>query len=325
MQAIQVKEAGASDQLHLTEVDRPSIGDHDLLVRVKATGVNRLDTVHRQLGTGNFPALGVETAGVVAEAGVKSKFKPGSRVFGLTTTGSYSDYAIIPDDWAMEIPEDWTFIEAAAIPEVFLTAFQTLFTIGKLSTDECVLIHAGASGVGTAAIQLAKQVADAQVIVTAGSQEKLDFCRELGADYVINYKEADFAEEIEKITEGKGVNLVLDFIGASYWQKNIDSLGVDGRLVLIGTLGGVKVDQVNLRDIMGKRLQITGTLLSPRSYQYKANLVADFQARVGQLLAQKEIKPIIDKVFPLKDAKEAHDYMEASKNIGKLILTVDAN
>jgi len=228
----------------------------------------------------------------------------------------------MPANRAIKIPEQLSFIDAAAIPEVFITAYQTLFWIGQLKERETVLIHAGGSGVGTAAIQLAKQLVNATVITTAGSDEKLSFCKKLGADYAINYKEADFAEEIATFTENRGVDLILDFVGASYWAKNFASVAVDGRWVLIGVLGGQTVNEVNLFDLMKKRVQLTGTLLTPRSDEYKSDLTKDFVTHALPLFEEKKLFPVVDRIFSLEDIQKAHEHMEVNKNIGKIIIQV---
>ena len=197
-----------------------------------------------------------------------------------------------------------------------------MFWIGRLRADETVLIHAGGSGVGTAAIQLAKQLVHAKVITTAGSKEKLDFCQVLGADYGINYKEQNFDEEVLQATNNQGVDLILDFVGASYWRKNLNSIKVDGRWVLIGMLGGSEIEKINLMELMSKRIQLSGTLLTPRSDQYKADLTADFARKVKGLFAKEKLKPIVDQVFAFDQVQLAHEYMESNKNVGKIILNV---
>lgn len=322
MKAVKVQQPGGSEQLSLVDIDKPTIAKDELLIQVKAIGVNRLDTIHRQNGTGNYPYLGVEAAGIVVEAGNLTNIPIGSPVMGLVKGSSYSEFVVMKDSSAMPIPEALSFQQAAGVSEVFLTAYQTLFKIGNLQKGESVLIHAGASGVGTSAIQLAKQLVDARVIITAGSKTKIDFCQSLGADCGINYKTEDFAEKVLDYTNGQGVDLVLDFIGADYWVQNIKSLAVDGRWVLIGTLGGELVKQVDLRDLMEKQIQLTGTKLTLRSDAYKADLAHDLMADVGTAFEEGRIKPIIDKIFPLEEAAEAHRYMEANKNIGKIILEV---
>lgn len=325
MKAITIKQPGGAEQLQLKEYDKPQPQAGELLIKVGAAAVNRTDIITRENGSGPIksPILGVEVAGVVEEAGEGSHIEAGTRVMGLVHGGGYAEYAIMPDKWAMEIPDGLSFEEAVAIPEVFLTAYQTLFWIGQLKADETVLIHAGGSGVGTAAIQLAKQLGQAKVITTAGSQEKLDFCKSLGADVTINYKEQNFDEEVLKATDNQGVDLILDFIGASYWEKNFNSIKVDGRWVLIGTLGGAVIEKANLFDIMRKRLSISGTLLTPRSDEYKATLSEEFYSKTVDLFKNETLKPIVDSIFSLEEVKQAHEHMEDNKNIGKIILKVN--
>ncbi|MED1793654.1 NAD(P)H-quinone oxidoreductase [Brevibacillus nitrificans] len=325
MKAVVVEKPGGPEELKIMEVPIPTPGKGELLVRVKAGAINRTDILARKGGGSAYKKatnrLGVEMAGVVEEVGNQAgAWQAGDKVMGLVS-GGYAEYAVIPADRAMRIPDNLSYIEAAAIPEVFLTAYQTLYWIGKLREGETVLIHAGASGVGTAAIQLAKQVSKANVIVTAGSAEKLAYCKELGADHVIDYKRAAFEQEVERITDGKGANLILDFIGAAYWKKNILSASMDGRLVLIGTLGGKETD-VDLSDLMGKRLQVTGTLLTPRSDAYKAELSQELAQKIIPLFESGVIKPIIDTVFPLEEIQQAHRRMEANENIGKIVFRV---
>lgn len=325
MKAVVVEKPGGPEELKIMEVPIPTPGEGELLVRVKAGAINRTDILARKGGGSAYKKatnrLGVEMAGVVEEVGNQAgAWQAGDKVMGLVS-GGYAEYVVIPADRAMRIPDNLSYIEAAAIPEVFLTAFQTLYWIGKLGEGETVLIHAGASGVGTAAIQLAKQVSKANVIVTAGSAEKLAYCKELGADHVIDYKRAAFEQEVERITDGKGANLILDFIGAAYWKKNIQSASMDGRLVLIGTLGGKETD-VDLSVLMGKRLQVTGTLLTPRSDAYKAELSQELAQKILPLFESGVIKPIIDTVFPLEEIQLAHRRMEANENIGKIIFRV---
>jgi putative PIG3 family NAD(P)H quinone oxidoreductase len=242
---------------------------------------------------------------------------------GLVNGGGYAQYALMPADRAMKIPDNLSFEEAAAIPEVFLTAYQTLFWLGELTDQETVLIHAGGSGVGTAAIQLAKKLTKAKIITTAGSKEKLDFCHSLGADICINYKEQSFDEEILKATNNQGVDVILDFIGASYWEKNLKSIKTDGRWVLIGILGGTVVEKVNLMELLLKRVQLKGTLLTPRSDEYKKELTEEFVKKAMPLFRKNEIKAIVDHVFPFEEVQRAHEHMEANKNVGKIILQVN--
>lgn len=295
---------------------------NQLLIKVYASAVNRTDCLALETGQlpqGN-PILGVEVAGEVVESN-HPDFPVGKRVMGLVNGGGYAEYVCMNPANAMPLPENLSFIEGAAIPEVFLTAYQTLFWLGALQTNESVLIHAGGSGVGTAAIQLVKQLTQATIFVTAGQPKKLELCQRLGADELINYHDESFSQVILEKTKGKGVNLILDFIGASYWHQNITSIALEGRLILIGILGGAVVDQVNLMDIMRKRLKIEGTLLTPRSDAYKAALTKEFMTKTAPLFLEGTLRPLVDSIFPLDQAAQAQAYMEANKNTGKIILT----
>lgn len=327
MRAITFKQPGAVDALQEIDAPKPRPEKGQLLIKVHTAAVNRTDIMRRESTDQEppYPILGVEVAGEVIEnKSEDSKFTPGARVCGLVNLGGYAEYAVMPADRAILLPDSLDYVAAAGISEVFLTAYQTLYWLGKLQEHETVLIHAGASGVGTAAIQLAKRLSKAKVIVTAGSTEKLAFCQELGADELINYKTQDFEKEVQKITNGRGVDVILDFIGASYWQKNLASIAVDGRWVLIGMLGGTIVPEIDLGILISKRVQLIGTLLTPRSDSYKAQLTQEFMDNVGPYLADGQVKPIIDSTFPLDQVKEAHEYMEANKNIGKIILTIQS-
>ena len=325
MKAISMKKPGSSKELVLKDSGIPIPKQGELLVKVETAAVNRTDIVTRE--NQNFkepyPIFGVEIAGTVVEnQSTFTEFPKGTRVCGLVNRGGYAEYAVLPADRAILIPEHLDFTQAAGVPEVFLTAYQTLYWLGDLQEGQTVLIHAGASGVGTAAIQLAKQLTKATVIVTAGSVDKLAFCEELGADVVINYKTEDFSERVMEVTNQVGVDVILDFIGASYVEKNLKSIKVDGHWVLIGTLGGSVVEEFDLRSLMAKRITLVGTLLTPRSDAYKAKLTHEMMDKTLPYFESGAIKPIIDCVFPLEKAAAAHDYMEANKNIGKIILKV---
>lgn len=325
MKAIVVKQPGPAKMLALKQQPKPVPKAHELLIKVKATAVNRTDIINRRSQSGylKHPILGVEVAGIVEETEPGSNIEVGMRVMGIVNGGGYAEYAVLPVERAMIIPENLSFIEAAAIPEVFLTAYQTLFWHGRLQEGETALIHAGGSGVGTAAIQLAKQLAKAHIIITAGTQAKLDFGKKLGADVGINYKEQVFDDVVLKATDNAGVDVILDFIGASYWSKNMSSIKVDGRWVLIGLLGGAKMDHVNLSELMAKRIQLTGTLLTPRSDTYKAQLTQAFFNDTRELFESGQLKPIVDRTFTLPDMQQAHEYMEQNHNIGKIVVTID--
>ncbi len=327
MRAITIKQPGGPEQLELTELPIPEPQKHELLIKVHATAINRTDIINREtpLGYLQSPILGVEVSGTIVALGSETSYKVGDSVMGLVNGGAYAEYVIMPAERAMLVPENLSMAEAAAIPEVFLTAYQTLFWIGHLAPSETVLIHAGASGVGTAAIQLAKQLTQAKVLTTAGSEDKLTVCRSLGADFTFNYHHGDFARHILEATNQQGVNLILDFVGSSYWHQNLASIGTDGRWVLIGTLGGNVVSAINLFDLMAKRIQLTGTLLTPRSDTYKAQLTKEFSHVVLPLFSDNKVKAVIDSVFPFEEIQEAHRHMEANKNIGKIILQVSSN
>lgn len=311
-------------ELMLTNVAEVKINSHEVLIDVHAAAVNRLDILQRKNLSGYVenPVLGVEVAGVIEDPNGHPDIKKGDRVMGLVNGGAYAEKVAMPVDRIMKIPANMPFEQAAAIPEVFLTAYQTLYWIGKLQPQEKVLIHAGGSGVGTAAIQLARQLSGAEIFVTAGSDEKLSVCKDLGADHVINYKTTNFDEEVRRITNNTGVDVILDFIGASYWEKNYESIGVDGRWVLIGVLGGLMVENMNIMKLMQKRIQLTGTMLTQRSDEYKSQLSQEFSERTIQLFEAGKIKPVVDSVFSLENADASHQHMEANKNTGKIILHV---
>ena len=325
MQAITITAPGGPDVLKLGTVPDPIPSPEQILVRVRATALNRADTLQRQ---GQYPPppgesaiLGLELAGEVEAVGsAVTTIAVGERVFGLVGGGGYAEKAVIDARMAMPIPEGWSFAQAAAVPEVYFTAQETIFTLAGLKRGETILIHAGASGVGTAGIQMARETG-ATVLVTAGSAEKIQRCVDLGATAGCNYKEQDFAEWVQHATNGKGVDVIEDFIGAAYWDRNLKSLTLGGRLVLVGVMGGVKVE-TNLGLILRKRLQVFGSVLRTRTLADKIDITRRFQANWLPLLTAGRIEPIIDCRFPLEQAAQAHQYMEDNKNFGKIILEV---
>lgn len=326
MKAILFDEPCAADKLYIGEFPKPEVGEEEILVEVKATALNRADILQR-LGkypppTGASPILGLEIAGVVVAKGSKVfKWKTGDKVFGLIPGGGYAQYAVIHEEMAMRIPDKLSFEEAAAIPEAFLTSYQAIVWLAELKANEFILIHAAASGVGTAAIQLAREIG-AKIIITA-SAEKHFICKELGADILIDYKSQNFKDVVLNATNNYGVDVIIDFIGANYFNDNIDSLTRDGRLILLATLSGGKVNEFDVRQILTKRLKIVGSTLRSRSLDYQIKLTKDFYNFAYDKISSGRIKTIIDKVFDWTDVSEAHKRMEANKNIGKIVLRIN--
>lgn len=325
MKAISVTQFGGPEVLKISNWPDPEPQPDEILVKIQATALNRADTMQRK---GMYPPppgestiLGLEMAGQVVTLGAHvDKWKIGDRVSGLLASGGYAEYVCIHQDMAIPIPSDWSFEEAAAVPEVFLTAFQALIWLAKIQPQEKIMIHAGASGVGTAAIQLAR-LKQASSLVTA-SAAKHQTCLDLGAEYAIEYKTQDFEQEVLSLTGQQGVDVILDFIGAPYFQKNLNILKPDGRLIQLAFMGGVKVPEVSIVPILRKRLQIIGSTLRARSLDYKIKLTRDFLDQFWKSFERKEIKPIVDSVFDWTNAAKAHEYMEANKNQGKIILKI---
>ena len=327
MRAVVITEPGGPDVLKIQEVPDPVPGPDEVLVDIKASALNRADTLQRQ---GGYPApagspddiLGLEFSGVVARVGGNvSDLAEGDRVFGLLGGGGYASRVVTHSRMCMRIPDGLDFVQAAAVPEVFFTAYDALFNHCELSMGEAVLIHAAGSGVGTAAVQLAHN-AGAYVFGTAGSEDKLRGAAELGMDVGINYREQDFSNVVREHTGGAGVNVLLDVIGADYWDRNLASLALRGRLVLVGTMGGGAVE-ANLGPLMFKRLRVHGTVLRSRPIEEKITLTNQIKRHVLPLIDSGAIKPVVDKVFPMAEAGEAHRYMESNANFGKIILAVD--
>lgn len=325
MKAIIVDKPGGAEQLKLGEYPKPVCGENEILVKVKAAALNRADILQREgkypPPVGASPILGLEMSGIVEEVGSKVfKCKIGDRVFGLLPGGGYAEYAVIHENMAMEIPDNIPFEEAAAIPEAFLTAFQSVIWLSELKAGEVVLIHAGASGVGTAAIQIAREIG-AKIIITA-SKEKHKICKELGADLTIDYKTQNFSDEVLKFTNNYGADVIIDFIGGLYFKNNVESLTRDGRLVLLATLSGGKVTEFDLRQILTKRLKIVGSTLRSRSLDYQIKLTKEFKEFAYDKIKRGIIKPVIDEILDWKYAEQAHRKMEENKNTGKIILRV---
>ncbi|MEQ1528609.1 MAG: NAD(P)H-quinone oxidoreductase [Methylococcales bacterium] len=314
-----------ANTLKLSEHPVPKPSAHQVLIKVAAAGVNRPDIMQRQ---GLYPpppgasALpGLEIAGTVVALGAdNNSLKLGDQVCALVTGGGYAEYCPASTALCLPLPEGYSFIQAAAIPETFFTVWSNVFDRAKLSAGETLLVHGGSGGIGSTAIQLAKAF-NANIIVTAGSTEKCRFCLELGAAAAINYHEQDFVAEIKQITQQKGVDVILDMIGGDYFAGNIKCLADEGRLVQIAIQNGNKAE-VNLWSIMAKRLTITGSTLRARDDAFKAAIAAQLLEKVWPLLAAGTIKPIIHSTFNLIDAGQAHALMESSRHNGKIILTV---
>jgi tumor protein p53-inducible protein 3 len=325
MKAVRLKEYGDISQLYFGETPTPSPLHNEVLVKVEAAALNRADILQRK---GHYPPpkgeseiLGLEMAGTIVELGSEvSRWKVGDRVCGIIAGGGYAEYAKIHENMALPVPEQMPSHQAAAIPEVFLTAFQALHWITELKEGESVLIHAGASGVGTAAIQLAKKIGTT-IFVTA-SAAKHEACKKLGAHHTIDYKSEDFETVVLALTENRGVDVIVDFIGGPYWHSNIKSLAMDGRMVNLALLGGGKVDNFHLGQLLRKRLNITASTLRNRSLAYKIALTKAFHQYGWPSFMDGTLTPVVDKVFPWQEVAAAHTYMEENRNVGKIVLRV---
>lgn len=325
MQAIVIEQPGDESVLQLGSAPDPVLGPGEVRIDVAASALNRADLLQRQgmypPPPGASPILGLECSGVISELGEGvSGWKLGDRVMALLAGGGYAEQVVVDAGSCMPVPPSLDLVEAAGLPEVCLTVFLNVFQLGGLEAGGWLLVHGGGSGIGTAAIQMARE-AGARVIVTAGSDEKCARCRELGADVAVNYREADFAEAIAEATGGAGVDVILDSIGAPYLEANLASLAVGGRLVLIGLMGGAKAE-IGLGALLMRRLQVMGSTLRARPEAEKAELARAFLARFGKALESGAIRPIIDEVLPLDEAAEGHRRMKASAHFGKILLRV---
>ena len=326
MRAIVMRSYGGPEVLELGEHPDPEPREDELLVAVKATALNRADILQRQgrypPPPGASPLLGLEMAGIVERVGPACRgFREGDRVFALLPGGGYAEKVAVPWDLAMPIPENLSFEEAAAVPEVFLTAYLNLFWLGRLEPGAFALIHAGASGVGTAAIQLVRE-RGARALATASGSEKLALCRRLGAEAAFSYREGPWAPGVLAATGGRGVDVILDPVGGPYWEQNLEVLATDGRLVLIAAMGGGTVREVRLGQILAKRIQVIGSTLRSRSREFKAKLIAEFAAFALPRFRDGRLRPVIDRVYDWREAADAHAYMESNQNMGKIVLRV---
>ncbi|TXG47316.1 hypothetical protein EZV62_026610 [Acer yangbiense] len=321
MKAIVITTPGGPEVLKLQEVEDPQIKDDEVLIEVEATALNRADTLQRKGSypppKGASPYPGLECSGTVVSVGKHvSRWKVGDQSceFG----GGYAEKVAVPAGQILPVPPGVSLKDAAAFPEVACTVWSTVFMTSHLSAGETFLVHGGSSGIGTFAIQIAK-CRGVRVFATAGSDEKLAFCKKLGADVCINYKTEDFVARVKEETGGKGVNVILDCVGAPYFQQNLDSLDFDGRLFIIGTQGGAKTE-LNIGSLFARRLTVQAAGLRSRSLENKAEIVSEVEKYVWPAITAGEVKPVIHKYFPLSEAAEAHQLMESSQHIGKIML-----
>lgn len=325
MTAIAITEPGGPRMLRPETRAVPQPGEGEILIRVHAAGVNRPDVAQRQ---GSYPPPpgasdlpGLEVAGEVAALGAGAqRWQIGDKVAALTPGGGYAEYVAVHATNALPVPAGFTFTEAAAIPETFFTVWHNVFQRGGLLPGESLLVHGGSSGIGTTAIQLATAFG-AKVFATAGSAEKCAACVRLGAHRAINYREEDFVRIVRDETDGEGVDVILDMVGGDYSERNYVAAALDGRIVQIATLGGVKAE-INLARLMVKRLTHTGSTLRPRSVEFKGRIAAELEMQVWPLLASRKIAPVMDMIFPLADAWRAHERMEEGNHIGKIVLDI---
>jgi NADPH2:quinone reductase len=326
MKAITLRDFGGPEMMQHSDIDTPTAGSGQLLIRVHASSVNRPDVIQRQ---GNYPpppgdseVLGLEVAGVVESIGEGiTRFSPGDRVVALVGGGGYAEYAVALEGHTMALADAISFEQAACICETYITAYLNLFLLGELQDKQSVLIHGGGGGVATSAIQLCRALTpDTEILVTA-STGKLERVREQGANHVIDYREQVFADEVRQITNKRGVDVILDHIGAQYLQDNMRSLTLAGTLMLIGVMGGIKAE-LNLATMMVKRQRIIGSVLRSRPVAEKAAIIAKFEAAVMPLIASGAVTPLIDTTFPLEEAAAAHTMMEQGGHFGKIVLTM---
>ncbi|EPS65768.1 hypothetical protein M569_09009, partial [Genlisea aurea] len=324
MKAIVITEPGGPEVLQLREVGDPEIKDDEVLIRIAAAALNRADTLQRQgrypppKGDSEYP--GLECSGTVEAVGKNvHRWKIGDQVCALVGGGGYAEKVAVPSGQVLPVPTGVSLQDAASFPEVACTVWSTVFMMSHLSQGETFLIHGGSSGIGTFAIQLAKH-RGIKVFITAGSEEKLSACRELGADVCINYKTEDFVSRVGEETGGRGVDVILDNVGGAYLQRNLASLSVDGRLFIIGFMGGTTAE-INLSVLMGRRLTLQAAGLRNRTAENKAEIVREVEKHVWPAIASGKIKPVVyGKRFPLGEAAEAHGVMESSKHVGKILL-----
>lgn len=325
MTAIEIAEPGGPDVLRPVQMPVPEPGAGEILVRVAAAGVNRPDVMQRMGGYPPPPGApatpGLEVAGTVAGRGEDAgPWQIGDQVCALVAGGGYAEYCVVPAPQALPVPQGLDLVAAAGLPETTFTVWTNLFERGRLVRGESVLVHGGSSGIGTTAIQMAAAFG-ATVYATAGSTAKCQACTELGAARAINYRDQDFAAVVNEITDGQGVDVILDMVGGDYVQRNLSCLGIDGRLVMIAFLKGPKTE-LNLLPLLVRRQTITGSTLRPRGVEEKGAIARALLQQVWPLIEDGRFKPVVDSVFPLASAADAHRRMEDGAHIGKIILTV---
>ena len=327
MRVIEISQYGAPEVLRATERPDPVAGAGEVLIRVAASGVNRPDVLQR---TGNYPVPpgasdipGLEVAGTIiggdAQAMAAAGFRTGDRVCALVAGGGYAQLCVAPVGQCLPVPKGLTDVEAASLPETFFTVWSNVFDRGRLQAGETLLVQGGTSGIGVTAIQMAKALGAAKVLATAGSDDKCQACVALGADHAINYKTQDFAEEVKKLTDGKGVDVILDMVAGSYVDREVKCAAEDGRIVIIAVQGGTK-SEFNAGLVLRRRLLITGSTLRPRPIAFKAAIAAALKKNVWPLIEAKKIKSVIHGTFPAAEAAKAHALMESNQHIGKIVL-----
>ena len=325
MRAVHYDAPGGAEVLQLTEMDVPKPGAGEVLVKVAYAGVNRPDVIQRKglypPPPGASPLLGLEISGTVAARGPDIDcLMPGQQVCALAPGGGYAEYCLVPAGHCLPVPDSLTMEQAAAIPETLFTVWHNVFERGWACEGETLLIHGGTSGIGTMAIMLARQFG-IKTVVTCGTEEKCARALEIGATHAINYKSQDFVAEVKALTDGRGVDLVLDMVSGDYVMRNLQCLAEDGRHVTIAVLGGMQAD-INMAVVMQKRLTLTGSTLRPRSDQFKTLLADEIAKNVWPLFGDGTLAPVMDRTFPLADAAAAHAYMELGEHIGKIVLSI---
>jgi NADPH2:quinone reductase len=325
MRIIDVPVPGGPDALKIAEAPRPTPGAGEVLIRVAAIGINRADTLQRR---GVYPSPagapawpGLEVSGTVAAiGGGVEEFKVEAPVCALLAGGAYAEYCVAPVAQTLPIPGQLTLIEAASLPEAYFTVWSNVYVFGRLAPGETLLVHGGSSGIGVAAIQLARALGHT-VYATAGSVDKCHFCESLGAARGINYRDDDFVAVLKELTAGRGVDVILDMVGGDYLERDVQALASDGRIVVIATQRSSSAN-LDLRSLMAKRAHITGSMLRPRPVSFKDQIKAQLLSRVWPLLADGTIRPVVDRVFGFEEAPAAHAYMESGANMGKLVLRI---